>query len=188
MDSILLFNVLRCSLDHKYESLQSKFSNGTEDISDIRGWRDDMRFLYHLTRVMRFYEEKKRFPRVQLKKIPDISNTRWNSRAILALLSFILMPKTRKKLNTVGSFISNAWADHWFADQKYCINDDEELEEALQPYDSALACPRRHRSREDSIIAIPRSNQYCERAMKVMQEKHPACMKNSNVSLRIFWQ
>ncbi|ELU18836.1 hypothetical protein CAPTEDRAFT_210307 [Capitella teleta] len=59
---------------------------------------------------------------------------------------------------------------------KYCSNDFEELEEALQPYDSALACLRRHWSREDSIINIPRRNQCCEQAMKVMKGKHADCM------------
>jgi hypothetical protein len=114
---------------------------------------------------MRFHEEKKRFPLVQFKKILNISNALWNSRAILALLAFIVMPKARKKLTKVCNFIANVWADHWFADQKYCISDYEELVEALQPYDSALACLRRHWSREESATDIPRSNQYCERAI-----------------------
>ena len=34
-----------------YEELKAHFVNGTEGILDKSGWRDDMDFLYHLTRV-----------------------------------------------------------------------------------------------------------------------------------------
>jgi len=49
-----------------------------------------------------------------------------------------------------------------------------ELEEALAPYQSALGCLIRYWKQEPSRIDIPRSNQCCERAIKVMQEIHAA--------------
>ena len=133
-----------------------------------------MQFLYHLTRVMRFQDEHGRFPLVEFKKIPNISNARWSSRAILAILAFILMPDARHRLKRVCLFICTAWADRWFSDQMFRIADFAELEEALAPYQSALGCLRRHWKQEPSRIDIPRSNQCCERAIKVMQDIHPA--------------
>ena len=37
-------------LEH-YETLKTNFYNGTEEIKDTGGWRDDMKFLFHLTRT-----------------------------------------------------------------------------------------------------------------------------------------
>ena len=44
------------NLMNYYDTLKSKFVNGTDEITDWSGWRDDLRFLYHLTRVMRFHK------------------------------------------------------------------------------------------------------------------------------------
>ncbi|KAJ9586699.1 hypothetical protein L9F63_019737 [Diploptera punctata] len=60
------------------------FVNG-KDILDESGWRDYMKFLYHLTRPYVFFERKRRFPFIRFQKIPNISNARCNSRVILAL-------------------------------------------------------------------------------------------------------
>ena len=35
----------------EYEQLKTQFDNGTEVILETSGWRDDMKFLFHLTRV-----------------------------------------------------------------------------------------------------------------------------------------
>ena len=91
--------------------------NGLEVSVDKSGWRDDMKFLNDLTFVFKFYEEKGYFPLVNFQKIPNISNARWNSRAILAILSFVLIPKTRPTLQKICRFISYDWAKYWFADQ-----------------------------------------------------------------------
>lgn len=167
-----------------YDQLRSTFRNGTEKIVDRGGWRDDMKFLYHLTKVLRFYHEHGRFPLVEFKALPNISNARWNSRAILAILAYILMPSARSRLRDVCLFISNAWADLWFSDQMYCEADFLKLAEALMPYKSALACLESHWKREPSVINIPRTNQCCERAVKVMQEVQSICKDKTNVSLR----
>jgi len=97
-----------------YDEQKARFENGTEEIIDKSGWRDDMRFLYHLARVFKFFDENGHFPCINFQQIPNISNARWNSRAILALLAlfFILMPTTRTSLEKICRFISCDWADY----------------------------------------------------------------------------
>jgi hypothetical protein len=51
----------------EYEDLKTHFVNGTEPILDQAGWRDDMKFLYHLTRVFQFYVEKGHFPLIKFQ-------------------------------------------------------------------------------------------------------------------------
>ena len=62
-----------------YKQLQSTFVNGTEKIVDRGGGRDNMKFLSHLTRVVRFHHEQGRLSHVDFKTIPHNSNVRWNS-------------------------------------------------------------------------------------------------------------
>ena len=78
-------------LMNSYEELQAKFVNGTEVNIDKSGWRDDMKFLHHLILAFKFYEEKGHFSLVNFQKIPNISNASWNSRAVLAILAFVLI-------------------------------------------------------------------------------------------------
>ena len=79
---------------NSYEELQARFVNGTEVIVDKSDWRDDMKFLHYLTIVFKFYEEKGHFPLVNFQKIPNISNARWSSRAVPAILAFVFIHKT----------------------------------------------------------------------------------------------
>ena len=90
----------------KYGELKSSFVNGTEEIFDKSGWGDDMKFLYHLTQVFRFFDEKGHFLLIYFQKIPNFRNMTSNSRTILAILGYILMP-TKKTLEKVCKFISN---------------------------------------------------------------------------------
>jgi hypothetical protein len=120
-----------------YEMLKVRLANGTEQILEKSGWRDDMKFLYHLTRVYRFFEEKKYFPLVKFQKIPNISNARWNSRAILTLLAFILIPSTRTTLKKVCRFISFDWSDYWFTNQMYNEHAFANLSNILTSYKKA---------------------------------------------------
>ena len=143
-----------------------------------------MKYLYHLTRVLRFYHEHGRFSFVEFKAIPNINNPRWNSRAILAILAHILLPSARSRLLIVCLFISNVWAYHWFSDQIFRETDFLKMEGALMLYKSALACLKAHWKREPSLIHIPRSNQCFERAVKGMQEVQATCKDKTNVSLR----
>ena len=73
------------------KKLQAKFVNGTEVIVDKSGWKDGMKFLHHLTLVFKFYKEKGHFPLVDFQKISNNSNARWNSRAVLTILAFVLL-------------------------------------------------------------------------------------------------
>ena len=59
-----------------YDKLKAAFSNGKTEIKEIGGWRDDMKFLYHLTRVLRHLTERNEIPFVNFKQIPNISNAR----------------------------------------------------------------------------------------------------------------
>ena len=167
-----------------YDKLKAAFSNGKTEIKETGSWRDDMKFLYHLTCVFRHLTERNEIPFVNFKQIPNISNARWNSHAILAFLAFILMPETWIRLRKICSFISYSWADHWFSSQLFCIKDFEELSEALNDYPTALNCLKTHWKTDDSPINISRSNQCCEGAIKVMQELHDSCRNKDNLPLR----
>ena len=171
-------------LMNNYDQLKADFSNGKAVIKETGGWRDDMKFLYHLTRAFRHFAENDEMPFVHFQQIPIISNARWNSRAILALLAFILMPETRIRLHKICSFISYQWADHWFSDQLFRIEDFDELSAALDGYPQALKCLEAHWKTEASPIHIVRSNQCCERAIKVMQDLNETCRNKDNLPLR----
>ena len=152
-----------------YDKLKTAFKNGKTEIKDKGGWRDDMKFLYHLTRVFRHFTETNEMPFVKFQKIPNICNARWNSRAILALLAFVLMPQIRSKLRKICSFISYSWADHWFSNQLFRTEDFQELSAVLNEYPTSLKCLKKHWSTDESPINIARSNQCCERAFKIIE-------------------
>ena len=143
-----------------------------------------MKFLFHLTHAFRFFHENGDLPFINFQKILNICNARWNSQAILALLAFFLMPHVRERLQTVCPFISYDWVDHWFSDQMYRAEDYAELSQALLPYRTALKCLTNHWKQEPSKLNISRSNQCCERAIKVMQELHAICKNKANLPLR----
>ena len=171
-------------LTSKYDHLKEAFSNKKAKIKVIGGWRDNMKFLYHLTRVFRHFIEKEKIPFVNIQQIPNISNARWNSRAILALLAFIVMPETRIRLRKISLFISYPWADHWFSNQLFHDKDFDELSAALDGYPKGLKCLKNHWKRDQSLINIARSNQCCKRAIKVMQELLASCRNKDNLSQR----
>ena len=93
-------------LTSKYDYLKEAFSNGKAKIKEIGSWRDNMKFLYHLTQVFRHFIEKDKVPFVNFQQIPNISNACWNYCAILALLAFILMPETQIRHRKICLFIS----------------------------------------------------------------------------------
>ena len=167
-----------------YDKLKAAFNNGKTEIKETGGWRDEMKFLYHLTRAFRHLTERNEIPFVNFKQIPNISNARWISCAILALLAFILMPESRVRLRKICSFISYSCVDHWFSSQLFRVEDFEELSEALNDYLKALNCLKTHWKTDDSPINIARSNQCCERAIKVMQELQDSCRNKDNLPLR----
>ena len=142
-----------------------------------------MKFLYHLTRVFHFFDEKGYFPLINFQKIPNINSARWNSRAILAILTYILLPAERKTLEKICRFISYSWADYWFTEQKY-EESFTNLADILKTYKKALNTLEYHWKKEPSAIDIPRSNQCAERAIKVMQELYETCKKKEKLLMR----
>ena len=109
---------------NNYESLVDNFQQGSSSINIEKiEWRDDMRFLYELSTAYRHFKlNAGLFPRIKFRKLPNLSNARWNSRAILALLGFILTPGHRPLLRKVCDFITGFWQDAWFSSHYY---DDE---------------------------------------------------------------
>jgi len=81
------------------------FKNGKE-VTEAAGWRDDIKFLFNLTPAFRFFEKSGEFHKVKFQKIPNLSNARWKSRAILSLVAFILLPERRDSLLDICKFIS----------------------------------------------------------------------------------
>ena len=70
------------------------FKQSTSNISiPAMVWQDDMKFLCELGHHYRYYFEEKDFAKINFKVLPNISNARWNSRGILALMAFILLPE-----------------------------------------------------------------------------------------------
>ena len=109
------------------EELQGSFQNGAHVIKDQAGWRDNMKFLFHLSRAFRFFHENRDMPFIKFQKILNICNDRWNSQAILALLASFFMAHMRERLQTVCQFILHDWVDHCFSDQTYRAEDYAEL-------------------------------------------------------------
>ena len=171
-------------LKSKYDHLKEAFSNGKAKIKEIGGWRDDMKFLYHLTCVFRHFIEKDKILFVNFQQIPNISHARWNSRAILTFLAFIVMPETRIRLRKISLFTSYPWADHWFSNQLFRNEDFDELSAALDGCPKGLKCLKNHWKRDESPINVARSNQCCERAIKVMQQLQASCRNKENLFLR----
>ena len=153
----------------KYENLKMNFNNGDEEITDKAWWWGDMKFLFHLTRVFRFFDANDRFPKVEFQKLSDLINAMWNSRAILTLLAFILLPMKRNSLLCICKFTSFEWTDLWFSDQGH---------------HKALNTVKKFWKPERSKLRIPRSNQCAERAIKCLQDLFDVCKKKENLQLR----
>lgn len=172
---------------NSYNELVEQFHNGQEEIPDPQDnliWRDDMKFLFHLTRVFRFYVTYNRFPKVKFHKIPNISNARWNSRAILALLAFILLPDRRNDLFKICNFIANDWSNFWFTNQLYNPNDFNNLLRSVENYPKAQNTIKNFWNKDPSFLQILRSNQCAERAIKFMQELHATCKTVEKLRLK----
>ena len=58
---------------HNYSELRNNFGSPEEspkmNDQDI-GWRDDMKVLYYLSKVYCYYEDHKKFPVVNFRKLP----------------------------------------------------------------------------------------------------------------------
>ena len=121
-----------------YQQLKMNFKNGKEVITKTAGWRNDMKFLFYSTRIFRFFEKSGVVPKVKIQKIPNLSNARWNSRAILVLLAFILLQERRGSLLDIYKFISYTWSENLFTDQMYNADDYQKLCSSLQVHEKKL--------------------------------------------------
>jgi len=172
-----------------YESLKRKF--GSQEDSPILtqsniGWRDDMKFLFHLSNVFCYYDEHNVFPFINFQTLPGISNARWNSRAIFALLAFILLPETRSaKFTELCRFIARPWSTVWFLDQQDWKPGMDVLKPQLQNFSNANKCFDKHWKREDSVITgVERSNRCAERAIKILGDIFPFCKSDEKLNQR----
>jgi hypothetical protein len=177
------------SITRNYKLLIDNFQKtlpldaGHVDETNIK-WRDDMKFLHHLVHVFQYYNQHRKMPKVHFRSLPCLSNARWNSRAIFALLAFILMPEMRAVLHDVCQFICGDWSEVWFSDHLYQPMVFRSLEDSVKPYKKALTCLYNHWSQASSPLNIPRSNMCAERAIKVMQELASLCRSPEKLNLR----
>ncbi|ELU01542.1 hypothetical protein CAPTEDRAFT_201801 [Capitella teleta] len=58
---------------------KKSLNNGTHEITEMAGWRDDMKFWHHSTRAFRHFDENQQVPLINFLKIPNISNERYHN-------------------------------------------------------------------------------------------------------------
>ena len=73
----------------------------------------------------RYYQEHDIFPFITFKTLPNVSNARWNSKAIYDLFAFVLLPDKCELFNEICELICGAWFDIWFSDYFYKEGDYE---------------------------------------------------------------
>ena len=172
----------------EYEHLKSSFDNSGEALKKVEqiDWRDDMAFLHHLIACYRNFKETGRFPTVQFKTLPNISNARWNSRAIFALLAYILIPQFQQSPEgqSACDFICGTWSDIWFSGQYYSPDNFDNLAQVCQNHSKALKSLRNFWSVEPTPIPTQRSNICAERAIKVMQDLLPLCKSIDKLNIK----
>ena len=104
------------------------------------------------------------------KSLPSISNARWNSRAIYALLCYILMPHYREKLRPICQYITGHWFTVWFGDHFFKMLDFSNIFQQLESFKKAKQCFQRQWSQEDTNILTQRSNICAEHSIKTAQD------------------
>lgn len=169
-----------------YEHLIKNYKQNEErvELKNIK-WRDDMQYLYELCVYFKYYMTHGKFPYIKFKAIPPISNARWNSRAILAILAFVLLPKYKKDLYSTCVLITGAWFDVWFSDHRFNVNNYENLKQGTIPFKKAHACFLKHWVKEESAIPQQqRSNICAERSIKVVQDIFPLCKSTRALNLK----
>ena len=156
---------------NNFKDLQSQFKQNEHKLkAENIKWRDDMQFLYDLGKAYRYYSKTGDFPFINFKSLPSISNARWNSRAIYALLCYILMPHYREKLRPICQFITGHWFTVWFGDHFFNMLDFSNIFQQLEPFEKAKQCFQRQWSQEDTNILTQRSNICVECSTKTAQD------------------
>ena len=110
-----------------------------------------VKLLYHQTRVFRYFINKEYFPLrlTNFQKIPNPSNARWSTRAILVSCNARIHSDP-----ICCSFICYNWAEFWFTDQRYQHDDCNKLKEMLKPYKKASNTLQRHWNQKARSLSI----------------------------------
>ena len=154
----------------KYDSLKTKFVQGPTRLNlSTFTWRDDMLFLLELGFAFHYFLDNGEFLYIKFCRLPNLSNARWNSHGIYAILGFILLPQTRNRLQQICLLICGIWLDIWFSDHHFQENSYTKLAECVQNYENAKKCFDTHWGIEPPIIDSQCSNICAERAIYFMQ-------------------
>jgi len=173
-------------INQEYEILKSLFNNngGLLPKGQPIKWRDDMAFLHHLISCYRYFQRTGSFPQINFQSLPALSNARWNSRAIYALLAYILLPDYRERTRLACDFITGSWADIWFSAQSFNPDDFDNLSEVCKQHPKALKSLKKFWSKDPTPIPTQRSNICAERAIKVMQDLLPLCRSTEKLNIK----
>ena len=82
-----------------YEKLQVDY-NGVKETPEVENltWRDDYKFLFELCESCKVFNASELPPKIRWRKLPSLSNARWNSRATFALIAYFLLSDQRQKM------------------------------------------------------------------------------------------
>lgn len=119
----------RLSVLNNYEQLKNNLKNVKEKITETGGQWDAMKFLFQFRRLFYIFEENRIFTKL---KYHSLNNARWNSRVILSLLTYFLLPEKRYSLLEICRFISHRWADHLFTVETYNADSYQKLCSSLK--------------------------------------------------------
>ena len=140
-----------------------------------------MQLLYDLGQYFRNYKQNNQFCFVKLpKNLPNSSNAKWNSRAIFAFLTYILVHEQRVSLVETCAFISGCWLDLCFTSHMCDPQAYNNLCKAVEFCPKALRTTRSFWCEDHSPIDTERSNRCAERAVKLMQELRSLTIVNKN--------
>lgn len=175
-------------ITEEYQQLKASFDNSGYALKEEEEivWRDDMAFLHHLITCCRQFKKTGCFPKINFRTLPNISNARWNSRAIYALLAYILLPEFRQSAEGQSScdFISGTWSDIWFSGQVYNQDNYNNLAAVCKDHSKAIKTLRTFWSVEPTPIPTQRSNICAERAIKVLQDLLPLCKSIEKINIK----
>ena len=111
--------------------------------------------------------EKKDIEKINFKALPNISNAWWNSRGILALLAYILLPEHWQQLQPACDFITSAWMNIWFSNHYYERTNYEVLLAAVAKAKKSFL---RNLCNQKTVINTARSNICAESTVNTVQE------------------
>ena len=169
-----------------YEALKEKYQSQESFCSNLTnlGWRDDFKFLFELVEAFKQKSLTGKNPVIHWRALPATSNARWNSRAILALLAYFLLPIYQDTLTSIWHFISFSWSKFWFSDQKFNHESKRDLLETLKDHPKAKQTVQSHWSNKASIIDVPRTNRAAERCIKLMEDLPKNCRKEHYLNVK----